>query len=191
VLAGAQVILRAEWSKHAGAVGAVSVTVVAGVFTYRALGPKLGRYNDEIAGALATGGRTAMRARVRALESTGLVQRIRSGTQQAASNIGRLSPNEKAFVTTVRQKYEQLMIFRTKKGSGLGDFIIIDPSNPSNPHAIVLELKDKAATIFEGKQIRVDTASQVVGDAGFERAIAWTASTDQFLEGINQLKKGR
>jgi RHS repeat-associated protein len=66
----------------------------------------------------------------------------------------KLSPKEQAFADAVRQKHPNLQIYRAPDGKNLGDFIIVDASNPKKPVAIALELKSRTNSKQAGTQLK-------------------------------------
>jgi len=59
----------------------------------------------------------------------------------SANRIFRLTDDELAFVNQVRNRKPNLQIFRTNQKDNLGDFLLIDRSNPQRPIAFLVDLK--------------------------------------------------
>ncbi|MCH8830730.1 MAG: hypothetical protein IID45_14225 [Planctomycetes bacterium] len=64
----------------------------------------------------------------------------------------------------------------------MGDFIIVDPSNPKNPLAIAVEAKTKAGAAHAGRQLK--EAAGFMGNAGFNRLKTFTGTLAEFLHFI-------
>ena len=64
----------------------------------------------------------------------------------------------------------------------MGDFIVVDPSNPKNPLAIAVETKTRAGAAHAGTQLK--EAVGFMRNAGFSRVDTFTGNLDEFLRFI-------
>src|SRR5262249_49391962 len=99
------------------------------------------------------------------LEAAGL-RRVWPG-QQVPKGMGELTPHEKQFLKTAFGRHENLQFFRGGQKDKVGDFIVVDPSNPRNPLAIAVELKTSPNAPHAGTQL--ENALTVLNQAGFTK----------------------
>ena len=120
-----------------------------------------------------------LRAQIAGLTETGRAKRVLKG-QQAPGPEMRLSPPEMAFRDGLLDRKPNLMVYRTKDGDGLGDFIIVDPSNPRHPSAIAVEAKTRFNEPFAGESLR--DATEFMQNAGFTNTDRFTGNLDELLD---------
>ncbi|MEE6263560.1 polymorphic toxin-type HINT domain-containing protein [Plantactinospora sonchi] len=116
--------------------------------------------------------------------SCGLPVRIKGG-QQVAGGSYKLSKAELAFVNDLLKRKPNFQVFRADGKASMGDFLVIDRSNPRSPVGWAVELKTSSGG-FPGEQFR--NASSLTSRYGLSdfRMIAGTPS-----EMLDALSVGR
>jgi tetratricopeptide (TPR) repeat protein len=110
--------------------------------------------------------------------------RIKPG-QQAAGGSYKMTKAELKFVKDLLAKKPNLQVFRTDGHASMGDFVIIDLSNPREPVGWIVELKTSSGG-FPGEQFRnADTIARQLGLKKFKKV---AGTPEEMLEELN---KGR
>jgi RHS repeat-associated protein len=105
--------------------------------------------------------------------------RIKSGQQLPGAY--HLSPPEMDFVKQLLAKRQNLQVFRTHGEKFQGDFMVVDPSDPRNPVAFVIDHKMGGGNA--GQQLKnAMTAVRFVGITDPKRVITGSGDTAKLLE---------
>ncbi|RVX42809.1 intein/RHS repeat-associated protein [Nonomuraea polychroma] len=107
--------------------------------------------------------------------------RIKPG-QQAAGGAYAMTKAELKFVKDLLAKKPNLQIFRTHGKSSMGDFLVIDPSNPRAPVGWVVELKTSSGG-FPGEQFM--NADRLKDLYGLNQLRKVAGTPEQMLEALN------
>ena len=63
------------------------------------------------------------------------------GNDNKANRVFKQTDDELAFVAKVRKEKPNIQIYRTNQKDNLGDFLLVDPSNPKKPMGFLVDLK--------------------------------------------------
>jgi RHS repeat-associated protein len=110
--------------------------------------------------------------------------RIKAG-QQAPGDY-KLSPAELKFVKDLLDEKRNYQVFRTNSKASMGDFLVIDRSNPGSPVGWVVELKTSTGGGFPGEQLI--NASTLKAQFGLSQLKTVAGTSQQMLE---ELRIGR
>ncbi|MEV0210650.1 RHS repeat-associated core domain-containing protein [Streptomyces sp. NPDC050788] len=99
--------------------------------------------------------------------------RISAG-QQAAGSSFKLTSHEKQFVRDLLARKPNFQVYRTDSKASMGDFLVIDRSNPRKPVGWVVELKTSHGG-FPGEQFRNAASLQAKYGLSQMRTVAGTA----------------
>jgi hypothetical protein len=99
----------------------------------------------------------------------------------------KLTADELALVNRVRAGKPNIQIFRTNQRAGLGDFLLIDRSNPRSPMAFLVDLKSGGGSA--GNQLsNWRSVSRVFDDINEKLIFRFSGSQDELM---TVLSRGR
>jgi hypothetical protein len=93
-----------------------------------------------------------------------------------------MSQYERQFVETLFKRKPNLQIHRTDDGVGLGDFLIVDMSNPKKRVGYLIELKSKPGSPHAGHQLR--NFEDVKGVMELKDTKEFTGNIDEVIDFI-------
>ena len=111
--------------------------------------------------------------------------RMRHENMGIANSTGRyfdLTPGERSFVAEVMRRKPGLQVFRTNQRVGLGDFLIIDRSNPKRPMGFLVDHKSGGGGA--GNQLR--DAADAVREFGLDNLETASGTTRELIELISR-----
>ena len=146
---------------------------------------------QKLSGMATHPGRSWIRRRIRKLDALSDILAVLDGPLSEAPALidpGGISGPEREFLKRLAQKQNQFpgrfRVYRARRGSGLGDFVIVDMSDAAGGRVVALE--HKMTDVRKASRQVDEKGVKVLSDAGFQQIDMVTANTEQFMEYVEK-----